>query len=655
VETTAKKEPITIWDIPLQTNTLQNNIVQPLIMIPKMPEPPIVKKFEEPLQLPTQNTKTFNQNFSDFQRGNMPPIETNSNSGMFMRQQMPQQQQSQPNQQNSQLSPEQLNRIQELTSRRNPGAFQPDSNLGNQFPTNNNTFNRNFGGNFNNNSRESFNDNFRGDFNNQQRNQFNNNDNNSVGRMNRDDDNNMFVYDDDDDFGKPLQSSRGGNFDEKKNIPNDPMQGLCVKISNLDETTGYGEIRRFFQGLVIGNNGIKMLNDNFGRRIGVAMVQFSRNDAKCKAIYRSGYELKGRKVIVESLSDDDFADAVDSYKPMKRRNFNDDDDTEFDRERTYRERSPIVGNQRDNNARNVNNDNDGAGRYNREPSVESVEEEFTTIVLTDLPSLATEQDVMKIFSEFSLMQIIMLRTDDWKKQYQSFVKFHRAQDAKAALINKSNHYIGRRSIYIAKCSEEEFETAQRKYSPDIPAFGGQKDNQSQFGNNSPFQRPFGNKNNKNQRGRSDNNQRNGGINFAQNRNEPNSNCIMMSNLNPKTTERDILDFFSDIGIIPTKIHILRNKFKQPSGDCICEFPIVNDAVSAMAKNGGHFNQNQVTLNFITKNRVKEILSVEFMESDGEDENKKQQEQQRLKKQQVSVMLEKIWYGTQGFSTLYVIF
>jgi hypothetical protein len=731
-----------VWDIPLKPagyvhsmlptlNLLPTTVEAPKILDPIMQQmPPMLqhqKPFEQPKLQPqpslmhlmsnTSLTNTFNKPFNDVNVDITKPLILKTNPSIYDRPPTLQP----PNQ----YSPEAVNRLQQLTSQRNPNAFQNDAQIVNPQIggfTSANAFNSpnqggNMNDNFNNNLRgNNFNNNFRSDFNNQQSNSYNsmgggsnNNDNSrDFSGMN---DSDIFIYDEEDEdiMAKPQQQKRDFSNDrqqqQKRDISNDRQQqrnnsndrqqqqtrdtshdqgiaidetaGLSVKLSNLDERTGYGEIRRFFQGFFIGNSGIKMINDSQGHRTGVAMLQFARNDVKRNALMRSGGELKGRNVIISQITDEEFLRAIDSFRPSFRRNDmdnenrrNNDNDDDFNRERTYRDRSPIR-NQRSNDFRDRRNNNeDDDDRMEivdddeREPSVEIVSptDLQTTLVLTDLPNFAQERDIIKIFSDYTLMQIIMLRTDDWKKQYQSYVKFHRAEDTAAALKNKALHFIGHKSIYVARCSNIDFEEAKNKYCPDIPMSnnsqgGGLENNlveantlrlelpnetrqppslldQNVFSNNqignkqTPIQKIFDT-----QKGAFGNTSNNS---FAQpNRNEQNSNCIIMSNLNPMTNERDVLDFFSDIGIIPTKIHILRNKYKKPSGDCICEFPIVNDAASAMAKDGFHLGRNRVTLKFIAKNRVNEILSVDFLESDSENEKRQQQIQQSQKKLQVS--------------------
>lgn len=65
---------------------------------------------------------------------------------------------------------------------------------------------------------------------------------------------------------------------------------------------------------------------------------------------------------------------------------------------------------------------------------------------------------------------------------------------------------------------------------------------------------------------------------------PPTNCVLINNLPFQANDHDILDFFSDIGVIPTQIHIMLNANGKPSGDAFCEFDKHEEAAKAATKN-----------------------------------------------------------------------
>ncbi len=66
-------------------------------------------------------------------------------------------------------------------------------------------------------------------------------------------------------------------------------------------------------------DGLKLLNDRDGNRMGVAYIQLMNGDDKDKALSLDGREVNGRTLRVAHLEDSEFMDAVDSFQPLDRR------------------------------------------------------------------------------------------------------------------------------------------------------------------------------------------------------------------------------------------------------------------------------------------------------------------------------------------------
>lgn len=92
----------------------------------------------------------------------------------------------------------------------------------------------------------------------------------------------------------------------------------CVIVKNMPTTISYKDVRRFFQPIEVPFDGLKVINDDQGRRTGEAFVRFTRIEDASRALRRSGDKVDGRSVTVSSCSDDDFSKAVDSFKPEKK-------------------------------------------------------------------------------------------------------------------------------------------------------------------------------------------------------------------------------------------------------------------------------------------------------------------------------------------------
>lgn len=268
----------------------------------------------------------------------------------------------------------------------------------------------------------------------------------------------------------------------------------CVRVRNLCNLTNYSAIRKFFAGLLIPNDGIKMINDMDGNRTGQAYIRFARPNFVMQAIQRSNQKL-GRNVIqIQELDEKTYDESIDSYRPPRRNNNNNnnsnnyrsDHDRNDNRDREYRggggRNSRFKRNSRDYSDDDDDDDDRTSSRGSRGSRGNSDNEHdndvmcisdsndskdaapFTTVLIEDLPPFTKEQDIMKLFSSYPLVHIVMAKRS---KMFSSYVRFHSADDAKAAVKNTACHKISFKTVYISACSEEEFETARKEFSGEL--------------------------------------------------------------------------------------------------------------------------------------------------------------------------------------------
>lgn len=256
----------------------------------------------------------------------------------------------------------------------------------------------------------------------------------------------------------------------------------CVRVRNLCNLTNYSAIRKFFAGILIPNDGIKMINDGEGNRTGQAYIKFARPQSVALAMSRSGQKL-GRNVIqIQDLDEKTYDAAVDSFRPPRRSNNSYRDrergDRDRDRERDRdHDRGRYGRNNRDYSSNDDDDDDDDRNSSNRSDnerdndvmcisdSNDSKETlPFTTVLIEDLPPFTKEQDIMKLFSSYPLVQIVMAKRS---KVFSSYVKFHSADDAKAAVKDTACHKISFKTVYVSACSEAEYETARREFSGEL--------------------------------------------------------------------------------------------------------------------------------------------------------------------------------------------
>lgn len=86
--------------------------------------------------------------------------------------------------------------------------------------------------------------------------------------------------------------------------------------------------------------------------------------------------------------------------------------------------------------------------------------------------------------------------------------------------------------------------------------------------------------------------------------------LFIFRLPQKTTDKDIADFFSDIGVIPTKIHLMSNNLGF-TGEAYCEFLNTEEATRAVKKNETMLGSASISVVPITRRDMDNILESAF--------------------------------------------
>nr|CAD7568654.1 unnamed protein product [Timema californicum] len=342
------------------------------------------------------------------------------------------------------------------------------------------------------------------------------------------------------------------------------MPAMCVEIRNMPTDVAYADVRRFFNGLYISNTGLKLINDNHGNRVGIAYVRFGRPDHKDIALNYNGKPLRGSAVEVLHLSDEIFDKAIDSYRPI---HDSDEEDEEEDQKKSSQEQEP-----------------------------------FVCITVHDLPPYAKEADLHKLFKDIKIEEVLMIMSNE-KKEYMAFVRFNTSEDAKTAMKSNLKPTIGHKAVKLNPCTIEQFnETKETKIQPEknkveikSETFSAPDDKTIIKAQSDP----------------------------RQNREAPLepikpetvkspsaiSDCILLKGLPVSANDRDILDFFTDVGLVPLRIHIMLDKFSQPTGDAFCEFGCSEEASRATTKNNMPLGKENISVETIPRPEMHEALGM----------------------------------------------
>lgn len=427
--------------------------------------------------------------------------------------------------------------------------------------------------------------------------------------------------------------------------------GNCVKVTGVHNYVSYAEIRKFFAGLQICADGIKMINDHDGKRTGTVYIRFAWAGSVPKAIERSNSERMLRNTIqMHPLDDKEFTDAVDNFRPNNRNNHN-------------RNQNQNRGG-RDNRRDNSDNDseNDDVMCISDSNDSGKVQIPFTTVLIEDLPPFTKEQDIMKMFSAYPLVHIVMAKRP---KMFSSYVKFHSADDARVAVNDTASHKISFKTVYLSACSEEEFETARKEFSGELdidfgirsPDTNNSKDSKRRGHNSSDHDDSLNDDNSQshdtsdgdnsvdqstnnkvpklslegipgvnladprvnrfnfpNTQGKADNktserqdprlssrNHSNGNSFNTNNSNDQNSditNCILISNMEYRTTENEITEWLAKSNLASIRIQLLFNNRNQTNGTCYVQFLTPTDAEKSISLDGTKFKSRNVSIKLV---------------------------------------------------------
>lgn len=349
--------------------------------------------------------------------------------------------------------------------------------------------------------------------------------------------------------------------------------------------------------------------------------------------------MRDRKLSIKDITDKEYDDAIDSYRPSHNK-------SSSDQRPRHKEELDVNG------------------------------PPFSCLKIVDLPPFAKEQDIIKVFSSFPIMQIVMGRNP--KKIYEAYVKFYREEDAKQALQATPSFRMAHKFVMVSKCTDLEFEAARNEYefattlsneSPDEPMsetkeqedhkkspspvnndnynsndyrgaenYGGNairspvsrdprfRNNQNES-NGSMQASPISNYNSdSNQGGGATPSDQNGGSSSVQSRDprrrmDPrlqaqldNSCYLLLANIPDHLAEWDVAEWLGDVGAEPINVHLLLNSQRKFNGEVLVEFENSELARKAAAKDNKQLLKHIIRIELIPKSRYEEMLDIKSSES-----------------------------------------
>lgn len=91
-----------------------------------------------------------------------------------------------------------------------------------------------------------------------------------------------------------------------------------------------------------------------------------------------------------------------------------------------------------------------------------------------------------------------------------------------------------------------------------------------------------------------------------------TDVLLLKNLPPTVRDRDITDFFSDVGLVPHKIHMLVDPFGKPVGEAFCEFNDGVEAAKGLRKDSTHMGKFIVNVKPVSRPEMGAVLNQPMM-------------------------------------------
>ncbi|KAL0279795.1 UNVERIFIED_CONTAM: hypothetical protein PYX00_001276 [Menopon gallinae] len=225
-------------------------------------------------------------------------------------------------------------------------------------------------------------------------------------------------------------------------------------------------------------------------------------------------------------------------------------------------------------------------RFSDDEEDESASEAYLQV--TDLLPEHVEEDVEKMLSPACIDKIVIDVSEDGKIR-TALVKFKKSVDAKVALGTPCRK-IGDSSVMLMPLTESDFkertkngdaEESMETDKAEVVVIDDEEKSTEEVADGE-------------------------------------TDCILMKNLPLEASDRDICDFFSDIGLVPKRIHLMLDARGQPSGDAYCEFSESGQAQSACSKNGMPMGKNVLLVQRVSRAEVNDALGVKSDAAPGQD-------------------------------------
>ena len=355
--------------------------------------------------------------------------------------------------------------------------------------------------------------------------------------------------------------------DQMNDSSRKPEVETCIQLRMLSGDVTYRDIRDYLSGIHFPNTCIKMINAFDGHRFGLAYIRFTLQSHKQAALARHNGSIRGYPVQLFHVDDSVYNCAIDSFSPGV--------------------------------------------------TLDSKVLSHSCLALRDFPPNGSEHMVKEAFGSISLLQVLAERDNCGIPTGLCFAQLASEADARKAIqVLKDGVMIAGRPVKVAFLPLGELEICKRNWDRNR---GGIPPSNNMNSNPNPNSRPIEDHPQNSQMfpGRHQN---------GPSRRPPFSNessvdgnmafdapsamltgpqgpagppggieRIFISGLPPNVMERDIGDFFSDVGVVPQMIELVTDDNRMPTGNAYCSFSSMQEASRALDKDGGFMGVHTISV------------------------------------------------------------
>lgn len=400
------------------------------------------------------------------------------------------------------------------------------------------------------------------------------------------------------------EETEGGKDSKSKQdeIENDVSKGtaLCsVVLQSIPVETTYKDIRRLFSGLELPKDGIKIINDKDGKRIGKAYVRFGSQESFKKGLQKDKTRLGHKSIVIRPVSKNEFDIAIDSYLPPSE---DDDDDG-----------SPDID--------MCNSLSATLRALKGEPVLQTTKKGSSSttkdfvVKLTLLPEYTKVHNIKKFFQGLNIAQngdAIYIEPGQFDKPCSGlcYVEFADENSFKKALSEKK--MFEKKAINITQGNKNDIDTLKNKMVKKDTEIENKYSNRSRknAGASNKSDHESGSKQGETKNtSQSNDNVKSSGENKDSNAVPMNSacTCLKIQNIPKGMKVFELRTLFETVGVSVKVAQICHDAVGKPIGEGYVDLPSFSDVQKCLVKDKTYIDKNKITVEPVTKTEMIENM------------------------------------------------